>query len=126
MLETLDPHTTFLKPDQYREMKSDTSGQFSGIGIEVDLRDGVLTVLSVMDGTLAARAGLAERRSAAQDRRSADARHDRLRACAAKGHPGRARRPAQGWLAARSFNITRELIKIRSVEAFLSSRATGW
>src|ERR1700756_4406298 len=38
MPETLDPHTSFLKPDQYREMKIDTSGQFGGVGIEVEMR----------------------------------------------------------------------------------------
>lgn len=58
MLDSLDPHTTFLRPEQYREMKNDTSGQFSGIGIEVDQRDGVLTIVSVIEGTPAARAGL--------------------------------------------------------------------
>ena len=58
MVETLDPHSTFLRPEQYREMKNDTSGQFSGVCIEVDVRDGVLTVLSVMEGTPAARSGI--------------------------------------------------------------------
>ena len=58
MLETLDPHTTFLRPEQYREMKSDTAGQFCGVGIEVDVRDGALLILSVMEGTPAARVGL--------------------------------------------------------------------
>src|SRR5260370_32814922 len=38
MLETLDPHTSFLKPDQYKEMKVDTQGQFGGVGIEVEMR----------------------------------------------------------------------------------------
>src|SRR5258706_9349098 len=65
MLETLDPHTSFLKPDQYKEMKIDTQGQFGGIGIEVEMRpvqegskDNVLTVMSAIEGTPAARAGL--------------------------------------------------------------------
>jgi carboxyl-terminal processing protease len=71
MLETLDPHTSFLRPDQYREMKIDTQGEFGGIGIEVDLRqpnpaerhsdgprDLVLTIMSAIDGTPAAKAGL--------------------------------------------------------------------
>jgi carboxyl-terminal processing protease len=68
MLETLDPHTSFLKPDQYKEMKIDTQGEFGGVGIEVemrpvtDARDGakenVLTVMSAIDGTPASRAGL--------------------------------------------------------------------
>src|SRR3954466_4260441 len=66
MLETLDPHTSFLKPDQYPEMKIDTSGQFGGVGIEVEIRpasdgsrDNVLTVMSAIEGTPAAKAGLA-------------------------------------------------------------------
>jgi carboxyl-terminal processing protease len=65
MLETLDPHTSFLKPDQYKEMKIDTQGQFGGIGIEVEMRpvsegsrDNVLTVMSAIEGTPAAKAGL--------------------------------------------------------------------
>ena len=37
MLETLDPHTSFLKPDQYREMKIDTSGQFGGVGFAIPI-----------------------------------------------------------------------------------------
>src|SRR5438270_13967423 len=38
MLETLDPHTSFLKPVHYHDMKIDTQAQFGGVGIEVDLR----------------------------------------------------------------------------------------
>src|SRR6185369_13744193 len=36
MLDTLDPHTSYLKPDQYKEMKVETTGEFGGIGIEVE------------------------------------------------------------------------------------------
>src|SRR6478672_13867441 len=38
MLDTLDPHTSFLKPEQYKEMKIDTQGEFGGVGIEVEMR----------------------------------------------------------------------------------------
>jgi carboxyl-terminal processing protease len=58
MLATLDPHSSFLDPAQYREMKAETNGQFGGVGLEVEMRDGVLTVMSTIDGTPAARAGL--------------------------------------------------------------------
>src|SRR5437016_533376 len=51
MLETLDPHSNFLDPNQYREMKSETAGQFGGVGIEVEVRDGTLTVMSAIEGT---------------------------------------------------------------------------
>jgi carboxyl-terminal processing protease len=66
MLDTLDPHTSFLKPDQYKEMKIDTQGEFGGVGIEVEMRpmtngdpkENVLTIMSAIEGTPAARAGL--------------------------------------------------------------------
>jgi carboxyl-terminal processing protease len=58
MLDTLDPHSTFLPPDQYRQMKMDTQGEFGGLGIEVEVRNNWLTVVSPIEGTPAHRAGL--------------------------------------------------------------------
>src|SRR5262249_13011339 len=58
MLATLDPHSAFLDPGQYREMKAEASGQFGGVGLEVELREGILTVMSAIEGTPAARAGM--------------------------------------------------------------------
>jgi carboxyl-terminal processing protease len=58
MLETLDPHSNFLPPDQYRQMKMDTQGEFGGLGVEVEVRNGWLTVVSPIEGTPAHRAGL--------------------------------------------------------------------
>src|SRR3954465_1921799 len=68
MRETLDPHTSFLKPDQYKEMKIDTQGEFGGVGIEVEMRgvpdnasggrENMLTIMSAIEGTPAAKAGI--------------------------------------------------------------------
>ncbi|MBI4041820.1 MAG: S41 family peptidase [Deltaproteobacteria bacterium] len=58
MLSTLDPHTNFLPPDLFREMKVDTSGEFGGLGIEITIRDDVLTIITPLEGTPADRAGL--------------------------------------------------------------------
>ncbi len=58
MMDTLDPHSTFLPPDQYKQMKMDTQGEFGGLGIEVETRNGWLTVVSPLEGTPAHRAGL--------------------------------------------------------------------
>lgn len=58
MLDTLDPHTAFLDPREYEILESDTEGRFAGIGVEVALRDGWLTILSVFDDGPAQRAGL--------------------------------------------------------------------
>lgn len=58
MLASLDPHSGFMTPDIYKEMKVDTRGEFGGLGIEISLRDGVLTIVAPIEDTPASRAGL--------------------------------------------------------------------
>ena len=58
MLHSLDPHSSFMKPDEYKELQIETKGSFSGIGIEITIKDGVLTVVSPIEGTPAYKAGL--------------------------------------------------------------------
>lgn len=58
MLETLDPHSNFMPPDVFKDMKIDTSGKFGGLGIEIGQREGVLTIISPMEDTPAWKAGL--------------------------------------------------------------------
>jgi carboxyl-terminal processing protease len=58
MLETLDPHTQFMPPDVFKEMKIDTSGEFGGLGIEVARRNDALVVVAPIDDTPAQRAGI--------------------------------------------------------------------
>jgi carboxyl-terminal processing protease len=58
MLGTLDPYSVFLTPDVYKELKVDTVGRFGGVGLEITLQDGILTVVSPMEDTPAAKAGI--------------------------------------------------------------------
>ena len=58
MLATLDPHSSFLEPETYTELKTDTTGEFGGLGIEVSIRDNVLTVIAPIEDTPAFRVGL--------------------------------------------------------------------
>lgn len=58
MLTALDPHSAYLTPDLYRELQVDTEGSFGGLGIEITLRDGLLTVVSPIEDTPAYRAGV--------------------------------------------------------------------
>lgn len=51
MLRSLDPHSTFLSSDLYKELQIDTKGEFSGIGIVITMKDHVLTVVSPIEGT---------------------------------------------------------------------------
>src|SRR5262245_9211919 len=58
MLNALDPHSAYLTPELYKELQVDTEGSFGGLGIEITLRDGVLTVVSPIEDTPAYRAGV--------------------------------------------------------------------
>ena len=58
MLSALDPHSAYLTPDLYRELQVDTKGSFGGLGIEITNRNGILTVVSPIDGTPAYRSGI--------------------------------------------------------------------
>jgi carboxyl-terminal processing protease len=62
MLAELDPHSTYMDPDAHKEMQIDTKGEFHGLGIEISKRrDGSIEVVSPIDGTPAARAGIRAR-----------------------------------------------------------------
>lgn len=58
MLETLDPHSNFLPPEIFKDMKIDTSGKFGGLGIEIGMKDNVLTVIAPIEDTPAWKAGV--------------------------------------------------------------------
>lgn len=58
MLSTLDPHSVYMSPEVYRELKVDTRGRFDGIGIEVTIRNGWLTVVTPIRGSPAERQGI--------------------------------------------------------------------
>ncbi len=58
MLSSLDPHSNFLDPDEYNELKVDTKGEFGGLGIEITIKDGLLTIISPIEDTPAWRAGV--------------------------------------------------------------------
>jgi carboxyl-terminal processing protease len=58
MLASLDPHSSYLTPELYRELQVDTRGSFGGLGIEITVRDDVLTIITPLDDTPAFRAGV--------------------------------------------------------------------
>ncbi len=58
MLEALDPHSAFMTPDLFKELQVETKGEFGGLGIEITLESGVLTIVSPIEDTPADKAGL--------------------------------------------------------------------
>jgi len=58
MLESLDPHSSFLTPEMYKEMQTETKGEFGGVGIEITIKDGFPTVITPIEDTPAFKAGI--------------------------------------------------------------------
>jgi carboxyl-terminal processing protease len=121
MLKVLDPHSEFLDPEQYRILMSDTEGEYGGVGLEIDVRDGWLTVVSVFDGSPAARAGvkpgdqfLAIAGAGARDMPIQDAL-ELMRG--APGTPVRVALRRAKVEAALELELVREVIEVHAVEA---------
>ena len=58
MLRELDPHTNFLPPDIFKDFETETSGEFGGLGIEISVQNGILTIISPIEDTPAWEAGI--------------------------------------------------------------------
>ena len=58
VLQSLDPYSAYMSPETFKEMQTDTSGQFGGLGIEIGMEAGVVKVISPIDDTPAAKAGI--------------------------------------------------------------------
>ena len=58
MLQSLDPHSQFMDPETYQDMKDDTNGQFGGLGVVIGMKDGLPTVIAPMEDTPGFKAGI--------------------------------------------------------------------
>ena len=58
VLQSLDPYSAYMSPELFKEMQTDTSGRFGGLGIEIGMESGVVKVISPIDDTPAAKAGI--------------------------------------------------------------------
>jgi carboxyl-terminal processing protease len=120
-LRGLDPHSSFLDPEMYREMQVETSGSFGGLGIEITLRDDILTVVAPIEGTPAYRAGIQPgdrivkiEGISTKDMQLTDA-VKRMR-----GKPGSKITISvvrEGWAEPKDFDIVREQIRVQSVKS---------
>jgi carboxyl-terminal processing protease len=123
MLETLDPHTQFMPPDVFKEMKIDTSGEFGGLGIEIAKKNDNIIVVAPIDDTPAQRSGI---RSGDQILKIDD---ESTRTMELARAIQKMRGPAgkkvmltimrEGFTAPREFAIIRDHIRIASVESAL-------
>jgi carboxyl-terminal processing protease len=130
MLKTLDPHSVFLDPDHYRDMRDKTQGKFGGLGIVISIRGGVLTIISPIDGTPADLVGLKagdqilKIDEASTVNMSLNDAVDLLR-----GDPGTKVTVSvlrKGWAESRDFEIVRAIVKVESLEAHMLKGHVGY
>ncbi|HJZ84981.1 MAG TPA: S41 family peptidase [Polyangia bacterium] len=132
MLSRLDPHSEFMDPDRYKAMKNETSGEFSGIGIQVEKRqsDRDLVVIAPIEGTPAARAGIqsGDHILKIDDTPTDDLSIDdavRLMQ-GARGTRVRLTVNRKGWPQPREFNMVRDLVRVISVKYQAIEPGVGW
>lgn len=130
MLSELDPHSAYLDSEEFESLRESTQGEFGGVGIEVGMEDGQLTVITPIDDTPASRAGLQSR-----DRilRIDDTPTERLSLQEAvnlmRGEPGTEIRLTilrQGESAPQEVTLTREVIRTESVKSELLESGYGY
>ncbi|MEW5743242.1 MAG: S41 family peptidase [Myxococcota bacterium] len=123
MLETLDPHTQFMPPDVFKEMKIDTSGEFGGLGIEIARRNDNIVVVSPIDDTPAQRAGIKPGDQILKIDDEPTRNMELARAIQKMRGPAGKKVlltiMREGFTAAREFAIIRDHIRIASVESTL-------
>lgn len=121
MLAALDPHSSFMPPEVYKEMKIDTSGEFGGLGIEISVRDGALTIVAPIEDTPAARAGLQSGdlilKIDGQTTREMDVSQAVKLMRGPKGSKITITVLREGFEKPQDFALVRELIRIRSVKS---------
>ena len=131
MVDSLDPHSQFMEPDDFKSMEDDTNSEFGGLGMNVTLKDGYLTIISPVEGSPAYKAGLLPNDQILKINGTSTERMDLggairlLHGDAGQKITLTIYRPATKEL--KDYNLTREVIKVESVKdaKLLDAALTG-
>ena len=130
MLNTLDPHSGYMTPDVYKEFQTETKGEFGGVGIQIGVKDGLLTVIAPIEDTPAFKAGIE-----AGDRiikisgeltKNMSLHEAVSKMRGPKGTPVTLTIMRETWKEPKDFTIVRDIIKIKSVKAKMLSDGIGY
>jgi carboxyl-terminal processing protease len=127
---TLDPHSSFMTPEEFRELQIETKGKFSGIGIEITLKDRILTVVSPIEGTPAYQVGLQSGDQIVKINGAFTKNITLMEAVkkirGPKGSKVVLTINREGFQKPKDFVITRQIIPIRSVKARILNDGIGY
>jgi carboxyl-terminal processing protease len=130
MVNSLDPHSGFMNPEAYKEMQVDTKGEFGGLGIQIGIKDNVLTVIAPIEDTPAYKAGIksGDRIFKINDEITRDMglldAVNKMRG--PKGTSVRITIMREGWKEPKEFTLVRETIKIKSVKYKVLEEGIGY
>ena len=130
MINSLDPHSGFMNPEAYKEMQVDTKGEFGGLGIQIGIKDNVLTVIAPIEDTPAYNAGIkaGDRIVKINDEITRDMglldAVNKMRG--PKGTSVKITLMREGWKEPKEFTIIREIIKIKSVKYKMLEEGIGY
>ena len=130
LLQSLDPYSGYMSPEIFNEMQTETSGEFGGLGIEVTMESGVVKVISPIDDTPASKAGIkagdyiVKINNTQVQGKSLSEAVDLMRGPVGSAIELTIRR--RGEKKALTFNVTREIIQIKSVKADLLEKNIGY
>ncbi len=130
LLQSLDPYSAYMSPENFGEMQTETSGEFGGLGIEVSMEAGVVKVISPIDDTPASRAGIkagdfiVKINDIQVQGKSLTEAVELMRGPVGSGIEITVRR--RGEKKALIFNIIREIIEIQSVKSKLIENNIGY
>ena len=130
LLQSLDPYSSYMSPEIFGEMQTETSGEFGGLGIEVSMESGVVKVISPIDDTPASRIGIkagdyiVKINNIQVQGKSLSEAVDLMRGPVGSGIELTIRR--RGEKKALTFNIIREIIQIKSVKADILKKNIGY
>jgi carboxyl-terminal processing protease len=130
LLQSLDPYSSYMTPKTFKEMQTDTRGEFGGLGIEVSMEAGVIKVISPIDDTPASKAGIKAGDYIVKiddlqvQGKSLSEAVDLMRGPVGSEIKLTVRR--RGVKKALTFNITREIIEVKSVKSDLIDNNIGY
>jgi carboxyl-terminal processing protease len=130
LLQSLDPYSSYMSPEIFKEMQTETSGEFGGLGIEVSMEAGVVKVISPIDNTPASKAGIkagdyiVKINNTQVQGKSLSEAVDLMRGLVGSSIELTIRR--RGVKKALTFNITREIIEVQSVKSDLLENNIGY
>ena len=130
LLQSLDPYSSYMSPEIFEEMQTETSGEFGGLGIEVGMEAGVVKVISPIDDTPASKAGIkagdyiVKINNTQVQGKSLSEAVDLMRGPVGSGIELTIRR--RGIKKAFTFNIIREIIEVQSVKSDLLDNSIGY